>query len=89
MDRRRPDTAAPSIAILGAGCAGICMAIKLLEKGSSDFVVFEKADSLGGTWRDNTYPGCACDVPSQLYSFSFAQRSGWRRRFAPQSEILA
>jgi cation diffusion facilitator CzcD-associated flavoprotein CzcO len=89
MDGRRADGAGPSIAILGAGCAGICMAIKLLEKGNRDFVIFEKARSLGGTWRDNTYPGCACDVPSHLYSFSFAQSSGWRRRFAPQSEILA
>jgi cation diffusion facilitator CzcD-associated flavoprotein CzcO len=89
MDRPRVDPASPSIAILGAGCAGICMAISLLEKGNHDFVIFEKAQSLGGTWRDNTYPGCACDVPSHLYSFSFAQRSGWRRRFAPQSEILA
>lgn len=89
MDRRRADAATPSIAILGAGSAGICMAIRLLEQGRRDFVIFEKADSLGGTWRDNTYPGCACDVPSHLYSFSFAQWSGWRRRFAPQSEILA
>lgn len=89
MDNRRGDTATPSIVILGAGCAGICMAIRLLEKGRRDFVIFEKADSLGGTWRDNTYPGCACDVPSHLYSFSFAQWSGWRRGFAPQSEILA
>jgi len=89
MDGPRADVAGPSIAILGAGCAGICMAIRLLEKGNRDFVIFEKARSLGGTWRDNTFPGCACDVPSHLYSFSFAQSSGWRRRFAPQSEILA
>ena len=54
------------VAILGAGFAGICMAIKLKEQGRADFRIFEKASSLGGTWRDNTYPGGACDVPSHL-----------------------
>ncbi|MFM7207303.1 MAG: flavin-containing monooxygenase [Planctomycetaceae bacterium] len=78
-----------SVAILGAGFAGLCMALKLLETGQSDFMVFEKAGALGGTWRDNTYPGCACDVPSHLYSYSFAQHSGWSRRYASQAEILA
>ena len=77
------------IAILGAGFAGMCMAIGLLKAGRTDFVIYEKADSLGGTWRDNTYPGCACDVPSQLYSYSFAQHAGWSRTFAKQPEILA
>lgn len=77
-----------SVAILGAGFGGICMAIKLLERGQRDFLIFEKASSSGGTWRDNSYPGCACDVPSHLYSYSFAQRTGWSRRYAPQSEIL-
>ena len=61
------------VAILGAGFAGLCMAIKLQAAGRHDFVVFEKAARLGGTWRDNTYPGCACDVPAHLYSYSFAQ----------------
>lgn len=65
------------------------MAIKLIERGHHDFMIFEKASSSGGTWRDNTYPGCACDIPSHLYSFSFAQRSGWSRRYAPHAEILA
>ncbi|MDH3706823.1 MAG: NAD(P)-binding protein, partial [Acidimicrobiia bacterium] len=60
------------IAIIGAGPGGICMAIKLLEAGHDDFVVLEKADEVGGTWHHNTYPGCACDVQSHLYSFSFA-----------------
>lgn len=63
------------VAILGAGFAGICMAIKLLEAGRRDVVIFEKAAALGGTWRDNTYPGCGCDVPSHLYSYSFGCNS--------------
>jgi cation diffusion facilitator CzcD-associated flavoprotein CzcO len=83
--------AAPDIgvAILGAGFAGICMAIKLRAAGREDFTVFEKARGLGGTWRDNTYPGCACDVPSHLYSYSFAQNPHWSRTHAQQPEILA
>ena len=55
----------------------------------NDFVVLERAGEVGGTWRDNTYPGCACDVPSHLYSFSFAPNPGWSRAFSPQPEILA
>lgn len=74
--------------MIGAGISGIGAAIRLQETGIHDFVVLEKADSLGGTWRDNTYPGCACDVPSSLYSYSFAQRSDWSRIFAAQPEIL-
>lgn len=77
------------VAILGAGFAGLCMAIKLQAAGRHDFVVFEKAARLGGTWRDNTYPGCACDVPAHLYSYSFAQNPRWSRTYAPQPEILA
>ncbi len=76
------------IAIVGAGISGIGAAIRLLGEGFKDFVILEKADSLGGTWRDNTYPGCACDVPSALYSFSFAQKPDWTRAFAGQAEIL-
>jgi electron transfer flavoprotein alpha subunit len=82
-------TATLPVAILGSGFAGMCMAIRLLEAGRDDFVIFEKAPSLGGTWRDNTYPGCACDVPSHLYSFSFAQNRDWSRAYATQPEILA
>ncbi|MFE3453438.1 flavin-containing monooxygenase [Nonomuraea sp. NPDC059194] len=63
------------------------MAIKLKEAGFHDFVILEKADDLGGTWRDNTYPGCACDVPSHMYSFSFELNPGWSRMFSPQEEI--
>jgi cation diffusion facilitator CzcD-associated flavoprotein CzcO len=77
------------IAILGAGFAGLCMAIKLQAAGRHDFLVFEKAARLVGTWRDNTYPGCACDEPSHLYSYSFAQNPRWARIYAPQPEILA
>ena len=75
------------IIIVGAGFAGIGAAIRLLQEGIQDFVVLEKAPSLGGVWRDNTYPGCACDVPSALYSYSFAPKPDWSRVFAPQEEI--
>jgi cation diffusion facilitator CzcD-associated flavoprotein CzcO len=75
------------VVIVGSGFAGVCMAIKLKLRGVDDFVVLEKDDDLGGTWRDNTYPGCACDVPSYLYSFSFEQNPRWTRMFAPQQEI--
>ncbi|MEO3790644.1 NAD(P)/FAD-dependent oxidoreductase [Nonomuraea sp. B10E15] len=75
------------IVIVGAGLAGVCMAIKLKEAGHHDFVILEKAGDLGGTWRDNTYPGCACDVPSHMYSYSFDLNPDWSRMFAPQREI--
>ncbi|MEU0566626.1 NAD(P)/FAD-dependent oxidoreductase [Nonomuraea sp. NPDC005983] len=73
--------------IIGSGFAGIGMAIKLKEAGYHDFVILEKADDLGGTWRDNTYPGCACDVPSHMYSYSFDLNPDWSRMFSPQEEI--
>jgi len=66
------DSRALRFAIIGAGMAGILSAIKLKDAGLSDFTVYEKADRVGGTWRENTYPGLACDVPSHLYSYSFA-----------------
>lgn len=75
------------IAIIGSGFAGLCMAIKLKEAGLDDFIVAEQAETLGGTWRDNHYPGCACDVQSHVYSFSFAPNPDWTRQFAPQAEI--
>jgi cation diffusion facilitator CzcD-associated flavoprotein CzcO len=75
--------------IVGAGFAGLGMAIKLDEAGERDFVVIEKGSDVGGTWRDNTYPGAACDVPSQLYSFSFAPNKDWSSSFSPQPEIHA
>jgi cation diffusion facilitator CzcD-associated flavoprotein CzcO len=77
------------IAIVGAGFGGIGLAVKLREAGFDDFVILERASGLGGTWRDNTYPGCACDVPSQLYSYSFAQNPDWSRTYGKQPEILA
>lgn len=76
------------VVIVGAGISGICAAIKLREAGVEDIVILEKAETYGGTWRANTYPGCACDVPSGLYSYSFAPNSEWSRLFAEQPEIL-
>jgi cation diffusion facilitator CzcD-associated flavoprotein CzcO len=77
------------VAIIGAGFGGIGAAIRLRQQGYHDFVLFEQADEVGGTWRDNTYPGCACDVPSHLYSFSFAPNPGWSETYSAQPEILA
>ena len=77
------------VAIVGTGFAGIGMGVRLRAMGSSDFVILEQAAELGGTWRDNAYPGAACDVPSHLYSFSFEPSPRWTRKFAPQAEILA
>jgi cation diffusion facilitator CzcD-associated flavoprotein CzcO len=75
------------VLIVGAGFSGICMGIKLLEAGMKDFLIIEKSDDLGGTWYENRYPGCACDVPAHLYSFSFERNPGWTRMFASQPEI--
>jgi cation diffusion facilitator CzcD-associated flavoprotein CzcO len=77
------------VAIIGSGFAGLGMAIRLRQAGLADFVVLERAHDVGGTWRDNSYPGAACDVPSRLYSFSFAPNAGWTRSFSPQPEIHA
>ena len=76
-------------AIIGAGMAGILSGIKLQEAGYDDYIIFEKADRMGGTWRENTYPGVACDVPSHLYSYAFAPNPNWSRRFSPGAEIQA
>jgi cyclohexanone monooxygenase len=76
------------VLVIGAGCSGIGAVIHLREAGVHDVVVLEKAAALGGTWRENTYPGCACDVPSTLYSYSFAPNPSWSRAFAGQAEIL-
>jgi cation diffusion facilitator CzcD-associated flavoprotein CzcO len=75
------------VVVVGSGFAGICMGIKLKESGRDDFVILEEADDLGGTWRDNTYPGATCDVQSHLYSYSFAPNPNWTRMFSPQQEI--
>src|SRR5690606_13296417 len=74
---------------VGSGFAGLGVAAELRRAGIDDFVMLERGDALGGTWRDNHYPGCACDVPSHLYSFSFAPKHDWSRAFAPQAEIRA
>jgi cation diffusion facilitator CzcD-associated flavoprotein CzcO len=76
------------IAIIGGGFGGLGAAIRLLEQGERNFILFERAEEVGGTWRDNIYPGCACDVPSNLYSFSFEQNPSWSRLFPRQPEIL-
>jgi cation diffusion facilitator CzcD-associated flavoprotein CzcO len=75
------------IAIIGAGFAGIGAAIQLIKAGINSFTIFERADEIGGTWRDNTYPGCACDVQSHVYSLSFEQNHEWSRRYATSWEI--
>ena len=76
------------IAIIGSGFAGLCLAIQLKKRGVESFTIFEKAGRIGGTWRDNTYPGACCDVPAFSYCFSFEQKTDWSRKWAPQSEIL-
>ena len=77
------------VAIVGSGFSGLAMAIRLLRDGMDDLVMLERARDVGGTWRDNSYPGCACDVPSHLYSLSFAPNPGWSSTFSPQAEIQA
>ena len=80
-------TRPPSVLIIGAGFAGLGTAIRLLQSGIDDFVILERSDRVGGTWRDNTYPGAACDIPSVLYSYSFAPNPDWTRTYADGSEI--
>src|SRR3954465_15462520 len=75
------------IAIVGSGFSGLGMAIRLKQQGREDFVVLEGGDEVGGTWHFNTYPGCACDVPSHLYSFSFAPNPNWSQTYSLQPEI--
>ncbi len=75
------------VLIIGTGFAGLCMAIRLQKAGDEDFLLLERADSVGGTWRDNAYPGAACDVPSHLYSLSFEQNPNWSRKYPTQQEL--
>ncbi|WP_329202259.1 MULTISPECIES: flavin-containing monooxygenase [unclassified Streptomyces] len=77
------------VAVIGSGFGGLGAAVRLRREGITDFVVLERAGSVGGTWRDNSYPGCACDVPSHLYSFSFAPNPDWPRTFSGQPAIRA
>src|SRR5262245_33288822 len=76
------------VLIVGSGFAGLGMAIALKRAGIEHFKVLERGEQVGGTWRDNHYPGAACDVPSPLYSFSFEPNPSWSRVYAPQREIL-
>src|SRR3954463_1402387 len=78
-----------STAIVGAGFGGIAAAANLRRQGQDDITILERGDRIGGVWRANTYPGIACDVPSHLYSLSFAPTASWTRRFSPGSEIQA
>ena len=77
------------VVVIGAGLGGLAVGIELLRDGVDDLVVLESADAVGGVWRENLYPNCACDVPAHLYSFSFAPNSEWSSNYAPQREILA
>lgn len=77
------------IVVIGTGFSGMGVAVKLIESGRTDFVILEKADDVGGTWRDNTYPGCECDVPSHMYSYSWRLNPDWSKNFSPQPEIWA
>ena len=78
-----------AIAVVGTGFGGLGAAVRLLQEGETDLAVFERAESVGGVWRANTYPGAACDVQSHLYAFSFAPNPEWSRKYAPQAEIQA
>jgi cation diffusion facilitator CzcD-associated flavoprotein CzcO len=82
------DRTSVRVAIVGSGFSGLAVAVRLKQAGIHDFVVLERGADVGGTWRDNTYPGATCDVPSHLYSFSFAPNPDWTHSFSPQSEIL-
>src|SRR5947199_9642299 len=77
------------VLIVGAGFSGICMGIKLLEAGMKSFLITEKSDEIGGTWWENRYPGCACGIPSRLYSFSFAPLTDSSRMYPSQQELPA
>src|SRR5687768_13235745 len=86
---RRPDVRGHvyDTLIVGAGFTGIGAAIRLTQAGVDDLVVLDRSDRVGGTWRDNTYPGAACDIPSLLYSFSFTRNPKWSRAYSPADEI--
>lgn len=88
-DTSRQPGIEPRICIVGAGMSGILMAIKLLEKGITSFVIYERSEAVSGTWRQNRYPGVACDVASFTYSYSFGPNPDWTHRFSPGPEIRA
>jgi cation diffusion facilitator CzcD-associated flavoprotein CzcO len=87
MTADQTQTETHDVVIVGSGFSGMGMAIRLQQEGKRDFVVLERGDDVGGTWHYNTYPGCACDVPSHLYSFSFAPNPGWTETYSKQPEI--
>src|SRR5215210_6147758 len=89
MTAEQAQTETHDVVIIGTGFSGLGMAIRLQQEGKRDFVVLERGTDVGGTWHYNTYPGCGCDVPSHLYSFSFAPNPGWTRTYSPQPEIGA
>ena len=80
-------SATSTIAIVGAGLAGLCMGIQLKKAGIHSFTIYEKSSKVGGTWYDNTYPGAGCDVPSHLYCFSFEPNPEWSHKYSEQPEI--
>ena len=82
-----PDIAGRRVVVIGAGPGGICAGVMLRKAGFEDFVILERAPGVGGTWWHNRYPGAACDVPSDLYSFSFELKSDWSKPYAYQPEI--
>ncbi len=86
-ERSRAQEITVEVLIAGGGFSGLCMAIKLREAGINSFLLLEKSDDIGGTWYDNRYPGCACDIPSHLYSFSFEPSPDWTRMYPGQQEI--
>ncbi|MGD1173645.1 flavin-containing monooxygenase [Mycobacterium seoulense] len=77
----------PTVAVVGAGMSGLCVAIALLRNGITDVTLYEKADEVGGTWRENTYPGLVCDIPSRVYQYTFARNPNWSHLFSPGGEI--
>src|SRR5271166_5219028 len=77
----------PSVVVVGAGLGGLCAGALLKKAGFEDFVILEKADRVGGTWRENSYPGCACDTPVAVYQFSFAQTLNWNYLFPRAAEV--
>jgi len=89
LEQTSVNTSHYRVIIVGSGFAGLGTAIQMKRAGMHDFIVLERGNDVGGTWRDNTYPGAACDVPSLLYSFSFAPNPDWSRSFSPQAEIQA
>lgn len=85
---RSTDQRIYDVLIIGSGFSGLAMGVALKQEKKRSFLIFEKGEEVGGTWRDNQYPGCACDIPSHLYSYSFAPNPTWSRLFAPQGEIF-